>query len=153
MANTYTQLHIHIVFAVKFREALIKPDWENQLHQYITGIIKNNGHKLLAINSAVDHIHILIGLHPKQSLSELIRQVKCDSSEFINRNKLNRRKFQWQEGFGAFSTSHSQIDKVVRYIINQKEHHKKRTFSDEYCEFLKRLQVEYNEKYVFHAPV
>src|SRR5688572_6809336 len=113
MANTYTQLHIHIVFVVKYREALIHPDWENQLHQYITGIIRNNGHKLLAINSANDHMHILIGLNPVQSLSELIRLIKCDSSEFINKKKLSKRKFCWQEGYGAFSTSHSHIDKVV----------------------------------------
>ena len=149
MPDTYTQLYIHFVFAVKYREALIKPDWEERLHKYITGIIQNNGHKLLAINSATDHTHVFIGLNPKQSISELMRLVKGDSSEFINKEKLTTRKFQWQEGYGAFSNSRTQIDGVVKYILNQKEHHTKRTFREEYLEILKDYAVEYDERYLF----
>ncbi|MGY3215012.1 IS200/IS605 family transposase [Mucilaginibacter sp. HD30] len=149
MPDTYTQLYIHFIFAVKYREALIKSDWEERLHKYITGIIQNNGHKLLAINSATDHTHIFIGLTPKQSISELMRLVKGDSSEFINKEKLTTRKFQWQEGYGAFSNSRSQIDGVVKYILNQKEHHAKRSFKDEYLDILKDYDVKYDERYVF----
>ena len=149
MPDTYTQLYIHLVFAVKYREATIKSEWEKRLHKYITGIIQNNGHKLLAVNSANDHIHIFIGLNPKQSISDLMRLVKGDSSEFINKEKLTPRKFQWQEGYGAFSNSRSQIDGVVKYILNQKEHHAKKTFKDEYLEILKDYDVEYDERYLF----
>ncbi len=149
MPDTYTQLYIHLVFAVKYREALIKPDWEERLHKYITGIIQNNGHKLLAINSATDHTHVFIGLNPKQSISDLMRLVKGDSSEFINKEKLTARKFQWQEGYGAFSNSRSQIDGVVKYIVNQKGHHAKKSFRDEYLEILKDYDVEYDDRYLF----
>nr|WP_294795648.1 IS200/IS605 family transposase [uncultured Mucilaginibacter sp.] len=152
MPDTYTQLYIHFIFAVKYREALIKPDWEERLHKYITGIIQNNGHKLLAINSATDHTHVFIGLNPNQSISDLMRLVKGDSSEFINKEKLTSRKFQWQDGYGAFSNSRSQIDGVVKYILNQKEHHSKRNFRDEYLEILKDYNIEYDEKYVFNEP-
>jgi len=149
MPDTYTQLYIHFVFAVKYRKALIKPDWEERLHKYITGIIQNNGHKLLAINSATDHTHVFIGLNPKQSISDLMRLVKGDSSEFVNKEKLTARKFQWQEGYGAFSNSRTQIDGVVKYILNQKEHHAKRTFREEYLEILKDYNIEYDERYIF----
>jgi len=149
MPDTYTQLYIHFVFAVKYREATIKPEWEERLHKYITGIIQNNVHKLIAINSATDHIHILVGLNPKQSISDLMRLVKGDSSEFINKENLTKRKFLWQEGYGAFSNSRSQIDGVVKYILNQKKHHLKKNFRDEYLEILKDYGVEYDEKYVF----
>jgi putative transposase len=132
MPNTYTQLYIHCVFAVKYRAALIKPEWEEQLHKYITGIVQNNGHKMLAINSATDHIHLFIGLNPKQSISELMRLVKGDSSEFINKQTLFTTKFQWQEGYGAFSNSHSQIGAVIKYIADQKQHHRKKLFKEEY---------------------
>ena len=149
MPDTYTQLYIHFVFAAKYREAIIKSEWEERLNKYITGIIQNNGHKLLAINSVTDHIHIFIGLNPKQSISDLMRLVKGDSSEFINKEKLTPRKFQWQEGYGAFSNSRSQIDGVVKYILNQKEHHAKKSFKDEYLEILKDYDVEFDERYVF----
>lgn len=145
MPDTYTQLYVHFIFAVKYREALIKPEFEERLHKYITGIIQNNGDKLLAINSTTDHTHIFIGLNPKQSISELMRLVKGDSSEFINKEKLTPRKFQWREGYGAFSNSRSQIDGVVKYILNQKEHHATRTFKEEYLEML----TYYDERYVF----
>src|SRR3954454_8582839 len=127
MANTYTQLHIHFVFAVKYRANLIQPFWEERLHKYVTGIVQNNGHKMLAVNSASDHLHLFTGLNPKQSISDLMRLVKGDSSEFINMHKLTPRKFNWQAGYGAFSNSHSQIDGVVKYILGQKEHHRQKT--------------------------
>ncbi len=149
MPDTYTQLYIHFVFAVKYREANIKPEWEERLHKYVTGIIQNNGHKLLAINSTTDHIHIFVGLNPKQSISDLMRLVKGDSSEFINKEKLTIRKFHWQEGYGAFSNSRTHIDGVVKYILNQKEHHAKRSFKDEYLEILKNHDVEFDERYIF----
>lgn len=153
MANTYTQLHIHFVFAIKYRAAVILPDWEERLHKYVTGIVQNNGHKMLAINSASDHIHLFIGLNPKQSISDLMRLVKGDSSEFINLHKLTQRKFQWQEGYGAFSNSHSQIDGVVKYIMNQKEHHRRKTFREEYLGMLKDWGIVHDEKYIFNDLV
>lgn len=153
MPNTYTQLHIHCVFAVKYRAALIQPEWEERLHKYITGIVQNNGHKLLAINSVPDHTHMFIGLNPKQSISDMMQLAKGDSSEFVNKHGLTKRKFYWQEGYGAFSNSHSQIDAVVKYILKQKEHHHKKTFREEYIGMLKDYGVDYNEKYIFHEPL
>ena len=149
MPNTYTQLYIHFVFAVKYRAAVIQSDWEDHLHKYITGIVQNNGHKMLAINSMPDHLHLFVGLNPNQSISEMMRQVKGDSSEFINKEKLTTRKFYWQEGYGAFSNSHSQIDGVVKYILNQKQHHSNKTFRDEYLVMLRDYAVEYDAKYIF----
>ena len=149
MPNTYTQLYIHFVFAVKYRMAIIQPEWEQQLHRYITGIVQNNGHKLLAINSVTDHSHLFIGLNPNQSISELMRLVKGDSSEFVNKQGFTKRRFQWQEGYGAFSNSNSQIDSVIKYINNQKEHHRKKSFKEEYLNILKDYSVNYDEQYVF----
>jgi len=149
MANSYSQIFIQVVFAVKHRDVVIKTEWEERLYQYITGIVQNKGQKMLAINGMPDHIHFLIGLKPDCCLSDLIREVKKASNEFINENKLTQSKFYWQEGFGAFSYSRSQIDTVAKYILNQKEHHKKQTFKDEYLEFLKKYEIEYNEKYLF----
>jgi len=128
MSNTYTQLYIHFVFAVKYRKAVIQEEWEGRLQKYITGTVQHNGHKLLAINNMPDHLHLFIGLNPKQSISDLMRLVKGDSSEFINQEKFTQRKFQWQDGYGAFSNSRSQIDGVVKYILNQKIHHSKKHF-------------------------
>ena len=149
MANTFTQIYVHVVFSVKQRISLIQNSWREELHKYITGIIRNEGHKLLAINSMPDHIHILISLKPDASLSELIRDVKANSSKWINEKKFVKTKFSWQEGFGAFSCSHSQLDKVIHYIQSQNEHHKERTFREEYISFLKKYDVSYDPKYVF----
>jgi len=149
MANTYTQLYIHCVFAVKYRKAVIHTSWEDRLHKYITGTIQKNGHKLLAINSAPDHLHLFVGLNPKQSISDMMRLVKGDSSEFVNKERFTQTKFQWQEGFGAFSNSRSQIDSVIKYILNQKQHHSKKTFHQEYLEILKDYAVDFDEKYLF----
>jgi len=149
MSNTYTQIHIQCVFAVKFRDSMIQQSWKERLHQYITGIIRNNGHKMIVINSMSDHLHIFFGFRPNQSLSDLMRIVKGDSSEWINKEKLTSSTFRWQEGYGAFSYSRSQIKAVAEYIENQEEHHRKRTFLEEYKLFLDQFEVEYDERYIF----
>ena len=149
MANTYTQIHIQSVFAVSNRDCIIKPHMEEELYKYITGIVQNNNHKLLAINGMPDHIHILFGMRPIQSLSDLMQDVKRSSSLWINEKKFIKSRFSWQEGFGSFSYSKSDINRVIDYIKGQKEHHRKRTFSDEYLELLKEFGVEYDERYVF----
>ncbi len=149
MANTYTQIYIQVVYAVRGRANLIRKEWKDELHKYITGIVRNENHKLIAINSVPDHIHMLIGLKPDTALSDLVRDVKANSSRFVNEKKWVRGKFNWQEGFGAFSYSHSELDTVVKYIQNQEKHHSKKTFREEYDAMLKAFQVEYNEEYVF----
>ena len=149
MPNTYTQLYIHCVFAVKYREALLLPEWDERLRLYITAIAQNHNHKMLAINNVHDHLHFFVGLNPAQSISDMMRIVKSDSSEWINVEKLTKRKFQWQEGYGAFSHSKSQVSQVVAYIQNQQEHHKKTTFLEEYKKTLKDFDVAYDEKYIF----
>lgn len=149
MANTYTQIYIHVVFAVQGRQNLIRKENKEELHKYITGIISNKGQKLIAINSMPDHVHLFIGMKPNMALSDLIRDVKNNSSAFINKKKWVRGKFNWQNGFGAFSYGHSQIDAVVKYILNQEKHHAQKTFKEEYLEMLKAFNVEYDEKYLF----
>ena len=149
MANTYTQIHIHVVFAVQNRSSLIHKDWQHRLYQYIVGIIQNHEHKVLAIGGTSDHIHILFGFRPTQSLSALMQNVKRDSSEWINKAKLTKEKFSWQEGYGAFSYSKSQLSKVINYIEIQEEHHKSRTFLDEYMKILQDFGIQYDERYIF----
>ncbi|KYG71874.1 transposase [Roseivirga spongicola] len=150
MANTYTQVHIQVVFAVKNRSSLIHATWEDALFRYITGIIQNHGHRVLQVNGMPDHVHILFGMKPDQALSDLIKQVKQDSSKWINQQGYVKGRFSWQAGYGAFSYSKSQIPRVVRYIQNQKEHHKKKTFREEYLEFLKAFEIDFNEGYIFN---
>jgi len=149
MANTYTQIYIHIVFAVQGRQNLIGKQWKEQLHKYIAGIIKNKNQKLIVINSMPDHVHILVGLKPDVALSDLVRDIKANSSRFINEQKWVRGRFNWQEGFGAFSYSHSQLDTVIRYIQNQERHHVKKSFRQEYLQMLDKFKIEHDEKYVF----
>jgi REP element-mobilizing transposase RayT len=149
MANTYSQIYIQIVFAVQGRQNLIEHEWKDELYKYITGIVKNNNQKLLAINGVSDHIHILLNIKPNVSLSDLVRDVKANSSRFINENKFVRGKFSWQEGFGAFSYSISQLNDVIQYVKNQEEHHKETSFKDEYLKYLKRFEIEFDENYVF----
>ena len=149
MANTYTQIYIHIVYAVKHRDMLIMPPWKERLHKYTTGIVQNQGHKLIAINSMPDHMHVFVGMKPDAALSSLVRDVKRDSTNFINQEINTYRRFSWQEGFGAFSYSHSQIDSVVKYILNQEEHHRRTTFKEEYEALLKEFAVKYDNRYVF----
>jgi REP element-mobilizing transposase RayT len=149
MADSYSQIYIQIVFAVKRRENLIRADWEERLYQYITGVVKLKGQKLLAINGMPDHIHIFIGMTPNCCLSDLVREIKKSSTNFINENKLASHRFAWQEGFGAFSYSFAQKQVIINYVLNQKEHHRKLTFRDEYVRFLKEFEIEYDAEYLF----
>ena len=149
MANTYTQIHIQTVFAVQNRQSLIGDEWKEDLYKYMTSIIQNNNHKLLQINGMPDHVHILFGLRPVQAISNLMKQVKQDSSKWINQNRLARGKFSWQEGYGAFSYSKSQLPRVIKYIQNQQEHHKTKSFREEYLALLKTHGVDYDERYIF----
>ena len=149
MPNTYSQIYIQIVFTVKGRENLIKKTNREELHKLITGIIKNRDQKLLSIFAMPDHVHLLVGMKPNISISDLVRDIKAGSSKFINDSKWVNGKFNWQEGFGAFSYSKSQIDNVIKYILNQEEHHKKETFKEEYFGFLNKFEIDYDEKYLF----
>jgi len=149
LANTFTQLHIQIVFAVKGRQNLIHSKHNNTIQKYITGIVQNKGHKMLAINNMPDHFHIFIGYSPTETLSGLIRDLKSNSSNFINAKRWFLGNFSWQEGYGAFSYSHSHVDHVCKYIANQQSHHKKKTFKEEYIELLQKFDVDYKPKYLF----
>ena len=153
MANTYTQIHVQFVFAVKFRNGLIHTSFKEELYQYISGIIKANNHKLLAINGMPDHLHIFIGMRPTQSISDLLQDIKGSSSKWINENNFLKVKFEWQEGYGAFSYSKSHVNNVINYIQNQENHHKKETFKEEYLKFLKVFEIEYDERYIFNEPI
>lgn len=149
MANTYTQLYVHIVFAVKGRTSLISNQWKEDLYKYIAGIITNKKQKLMIINGVTDHIHLLIGFKPDCSLSDLVRDIKANSSKFINEEQLVPGKFEWQTGFGAFTIGQSQIDGVTNYILTQEKHHAKKTFREEYLQFLKAYRIDYKPEYIF----
>ena len=149
MPGTFSQIYIQIVFAVKGRQNLISNNWNTELHKYIAGIVKGKGQKSIIVNGMADHIHAFIGLKPAMPISDLVRDMKNNSSNFINEQKFVKGKFAWQEGYGAFSYSHSHIGKVYDYILNQEMHHKKKTFKQEYLQFLKKFEVEYDEKYLF----
>jgi len=149
MANTYSQIHLHFVFAVKFRLGLIQPEWKDELYKYITGIVQNNQHKLIIINGMPDHIHIFIGIRPSQSVSELLQDIKANSSKWINDKKFLKTKFEWQEGYGAFSYSKTHVEAVVKYIANQEKHHEKLSFKEEYLDMLNKFEIDYDEKYIF----
>lgn len=149
MANTYTQIYVQIVFAVQNRQNLIAEKHREQIEKYICGIISNKQSKPLAIYCNPDHCHVLLGLHPSISISDMARDIKAHSSKWINENKWIMGKFKWQEGFGAFTYSKSQIDAVVKYILNQPIHHKKTTFREEYIAFLKKFKIDYEDKYLF----
>ena len=151
MANTYTQIHIQTVFAVQGRQCLIKDQWKNELYKYITAIIQNHGHKVLQINGMPDHIHILFGMRPTQSLSDLMKQVKQGSSKWINGKGYVNGKFSWQSGFGAFSYSKTEVPHVINYIKNQEHHHKAITFQDEYLQLLKEFNIEFDERYILKS--
>lgn len=150
---TYTQIHIQLVFAVKFREGLIQSSWKDELYKYITGIIQNNSHKLLAINGMSDHIHILIGLRPVQSVSSLVNDIKSNSSKFINEKRFLPVRFEWQKGYGAFSYGRSQIPMVIDYILNQEKHHETKSFRAEYLNFLRKFEIDFDEAYVFNELI
>ncbi|HEX7457582.1 MAG TPA: IS200/IS605 family transposase [Ginsengibacter sp.] len=149
MPGTFSQIYIQVVFAVKGRENLINNKWNKELNKYIAGIIKGKDQKSIIVNGMPDHMHVFIGLRPAMAISDLVRDIKNNSSNFINDHKWVKGKFAWQAGYGAFSYSHSHIESVYNYILNQEVHHKKKSFKEEYLEFLKKFAVEYEEKYLF----
>lgn len=149
MAGTFSQIYIQVVFAVQGRSNLISSNWKDDLHKYIAGIIKGKDQKSIIVNGMPDHIHAFIGLRPALAISDLVRDIKNNSSNFINDHNWVKGKFNWQDGYGAFSYGHSQIDKVYNYILNQEKHHQKKTFKDEYIQFLEKFQVPYEERYLF----
>lgn len=149
MAGTFSQLYIQIVFAVKGRENLISQKWKEELHKYISGIIKGKDQKPIIVNGMPDHIHAFVSLKPSLAISDLARDIKNNSSKFINEKGFFKGKFSWQEGYGAFSYSHSQVSSVYNYIFNQEKHHQKKSFREEYLEMLKKFQIHYEEKYLF----
>lgn len=149
MANTYTQLYIHLVFAVKNRNSLISKTWKNEFEKYITGIIQNNKHKLIAIGTMPDHIHILIGYNVNQLIPSLVEDIKTSSNQWIKSNALTKYKFEWQKGYGAFSHSRFQLEQVIKYVLSQELHHKKQSFKSEYLEILQKNEIEFKEEYVF----
>jgi putative transposase len=149
MPNTYTQLYIHLVFAVKHRQALIKPEFREEIERYMTGLLQNKRNKLIAIYLMPDHAHILIGQNPATSLSEIVQVLKTETTNFINEKGFTPSRFNWQEGFGAFSHSRRELDKVVKYILNQPEHHKMKKFRAEYLMLLRRYEVDFQEQYLF----
>ncbi len=149
MAGTFSQIYIQVVFAVQNRGCMIQSSWEEELYKYISGIVRNKEQKMLAINGMPDHIHFFIGMKPSCCLSDLVREIKKSSNDFIKEKRFSKFKFQWQEGYGAFSYSHSSLDNVIKYIMNQKEHHKKFTFREEYLDFLKKFEIDFKDEYLF----
>ena len=149
MADVFSQIYIQTVFAVKNRQALIQPEWEEQLYQYTTGVVQARGHKMLAIGGMPDHIHIFIGLKPAEAISDVVREIKNATDDFIKTHQLSPYKFEWQAGYGAFSYSRSHMDAVCKYIFNQKEHHKNRTFEEEFMKILQDFDVEIGRKQMF----
>jgi REP element-mobilizing transposase RayT len=151
MAGSYSQIYLHYVFAVKGRQNLLQKPWREEVFKYISGIIKGKNQKPIIVNGVSDHVHVFVGLKPAMSIPNLIRDIKNNSSNFINENKWVKGKFSWQEGYGVFSYSHSQIDNVYRYIANQEAHHEKKTFKDEYIDFLVKSGIDYDERYLFET--
>jgi putative transposase len=149
MANTYTQIYLHVVFAVSGRAFVIRSERKEELQKYITGIVTQRKQKLIAVNCMPDHTHILIGLKPDAAPSDLIGRIKTGSTNHINEQRWLRCRFSWQEGFGAFSVSHSHLSAVINYIRNQEHHHRRKSFREEYLEFLNRHAVPYDERYIF----
>jgi REP element-mobilizing transposase RayT len=149
MPGTFSQIYIQIVFAVKGRQNLIHDSWKNDLHKYIAGIIKGKNQKPIIVNGMPDHIHAFVGLRPAMAIADLARDIKNNSSNFINDHQFVKGKFAWQEGYGAFSYSHSHIGNVYDYVLNQEKHHKKKTFKEEYIDLLRKFEIEHDEKYLF----
>jgi REP element-mobilizing transposase RayT len=153
MANSYTQMHIQFVFAVKYRLGMIQSSWKDELYKYISGIVQQNNHKMIIVNGMPDHIHLLVGMRPTQSVSDLLQDIRGSSSKWINEKNYIAHKFAWQEGYGAFSYGRSQLNDVIKYIENQEEHHRKKSFREEYLQFLEKFEVEYDKKYIFGEPI
>jgi putative transposase len=152
MANTYTQIHLQLVFAVQYRVSLIHATWKDELYKYMTGIVQEHKHKMIIVNGMPDHIHMLIGMRPIQSLSDLMQDIKGSSSAWINNRKFTKGRFQWQEGYGALSYSKRELPVIIDYIKNQEEHHRQKTFMDEYKELLQEFEIAFDEKYIFKMP-
>jgi REP element-mobilizing transposase RayT len=150
MANTFSQIYLQFVFAVKHRESLIAKKHKEELHKYISGLVQNRKAKMLAIHCMPDHAHLFVGIRPTILISDFIKEVKVESNEFINSKTWTRGKFSWQEGYGAFSYSHSHIGAVINYISKQEIHHQKRTFQQEYLQLLKKFEIPFEEKYLFN---
>ncbi len=151
MANTYTQIHLQFVFAVRFRASLIDDSWKNELYKYMTGIVHAHNHKLLIVNGMPDHIHMLVGMRPTQSIAELLQDIKGDSSKWINEKKLSKSRFEWQQGYGAFSYSKNQLPQLIHYIARQEDHHRRTSFLQEYRELLQEFDVSFEDRYIFKA--
>ena len=151
--GTYSEIHLQFVFAVKYRNASIHPSWKDELYKYITGIVQNHGHKMLCINGMPDHIHILVGMRTSQSVADLLREIKAGSSKWINERNFINTRFEWQEGYGAFSYGKSQLKYVINYIERQELHHKSIPFRMEYKAFLEEHEIKYDEKYIFKELV
>lgn len=149
MAGTFSQIYIQYVFAVKGRENLLQKPWRDEVFKYMAGIIKEKNQKDIIVNGVADHVHVFVGLKPSMNILDLVRDIKNNYSKFINEQKFVKGKFSWQEGYGAFSYAHSQIENGYQYILKQEEHHKKKTFKEEYLDFLQKFEIEYNEKYLF----
>jgi len=149
MANTFSQIYLQFVFAVKGRQSLIPKEHKEELHNYITGLVQNRKAKMLAVHCMPDHVHIFVGFKPDVLISNFVKEIKVESNEFINSKRWVKGKFSWQEGYGVFSYSHSHIDNVVKYVLNQEEHHRKRSFRQEYHELLEKFQISFDEKYSF----
>ena len=149
MANTFSQIYIQAVFSVKGRGNFLMKPWRDEVFKYMSGIIKGKGQKPIIVNGVEDHVHLFVGLKPSMSVSDLVRDVKNNTSNFINEQRFLRGKFSWQEGHGSFSYGHSQIEQVYQYILKQEEHHRKKTFKEEYLEFLRKFEIEYEERYLF----
>ncbi|RZA04102.1 MAG: IS200/IS605 family transposase [Sphingobacteriaceae bacterium] len=153
MANTYSQIYLQFVFAVQGRQSLISKEHKEELHKYITALVQNRKAKMLAVNSMPDHIHLFVGFNPSFSISDFVKEIKVESNEFINTKKWIKGKFKWQEGYGVFSYSHSHIDDVVKYVLNQEAHHHKKTFKQEYLNLLQKFEIAFEEQYLFDFDV
>jgi len=153
MANTYHQIYIQAIFAVKYRNAVLEKSWRPKLQGVLGSLINDTGCKAIIVNGVEDHVHCFLGLKPVVSVSELMKTVKAKSSKYINDHNLTKSRFEWQDGYGVFSYSHSQIDRVYKYIENQEAHHQKQTFLEEYIEFLKNFKIDFDENYIFHEPM
>ena len=149
MANTFSQIYLQFVFAVKHRQCLIATQYKEELHKYITGLVRNRSAKMLAVHCMPDHIHLFVGIKPVVFIPDFVKEIKVESNEFINNKNWVDKKFNWQEGYGVFSYSHSQIDAVVKYVLNQEKHHQKKTFRQEYDQLLKKFEIPFEEKYLF----
>lgn len=149
MAGTFSQIYIQFVFAVKGRENLLQRPWRDEVFKYMAGIIKHKNQKPIIVNGVADHVHVFVGLRPVMGISDLARDIKNNSSNFINEQKFLKGKFSWQEGYGAFSYAHSQIENVFQYILNQEEHHRNKSFKEEYIDFLQKFEISYNEQHLF----